>query len=84
MGMFGAAEMFRGMAGYPPKQFQAVANGADGATAAAGYLGYGHAVDAIKAEDGKDVRRFGRALEVQAIEQVQGRPNGGDLRAIGR
>jgi len=41
-------------------------------------------VKAIKAEDGKDVRRFGRALEIQAIEQVQGRPNGGELRAIGR
>jgi hypothetical protein len=84
MGMFGAAEMLGGMAGYLPKQFQAVANGANGATIAAGYLGYGHAVNAIEAEDGKDVRRFGRALEIQAIEQVQGRPNGGEARVIGR
>jgi len=41
-------------------------------------------VNAIEAEDGKDVRRFGRALEVQAIEQVQGRPHGYDLWVIGR
>jgi len=41
-------------------------------------------VNTIEAEDGKDVRRFGRALEVQGIEQVHGRPNGGELRAIGR
>jgi hypothetical protein len=81
--MFGASEMLGGMAGYPPKQFQAVANGADGATTAAGYLGYGQAVNAIEAEDGQDVRGFGRAVEVQGIEQVQGRPNGGDLLAIG-
>jgi len=84
IGMFRSSEMLRGMAGYLPKQFQAVANGADGATIAAGYLGYGQAVNAIQTEDGKDVWRFGGALEVQAIEQVQGRPNGGDLEAIGR
>ena len=84
MGMVGAAEMLWGMAGYPPKQFQAVANGADGATTAAGYLGYGQTVNAIEAEDGKDVRRFGRALEVQGIEQVHGRPNGCNLQVIGR
>jgi hypothetical protein len=82
--MFGAAEMPRGVAGYPPKQFQPVANGADRATAAPGYLGYCQAVNAIEAEDGKDVRRSGRALEVQGIEQVQGRPHGGNLRVIGR
>jgi hypothetical protein len=82
--MIRAAEMFGGMAGYLAKQFQAVANGADGATTATSYLGNGHAVNAIEAEDGKDVRRFGRAVEVHAIEQVQCRPNGGDARLIGR
>lgn len=75
--MIGAAEMFGGIAGYLAKQLQAVANGADGATASKGNLGYRHAVNAIEAEDGKDVRRFGGAVEVEAIEQVQCRPNGG-------
>lgn len=84
MGMFGAAEKLGGMAGCPAKQFQTVADGPDGATAAAGDLAYGQAVNAIKAEDRKDVGRFGRALEVHGIEQVQGRPNGGDFKVIGR
>ena len=84
MGMFGTAEMLRGMAGYLAKQLQAVANGADGATTVAGNLGYGQAVNAIEAEDGKDVRRSGRGLEVHAIEQVQSRPDEGDLGGIRR
>jgi hypothetical protein len=41
-------------------------------------------VNAVEAEDGKDVRRFGGSVEIHGIEEVQGRPNGGDLQVIGK
>jgi hypothetical protein len=41
-------------------------------------------VNAIEAEDGEDVRRFGWALEIHGVEEVQGRPKGGVLQVIGR
>ena len=84
MRVFRAAEEFRRLAGCVPKQFQAVANGAYGATVVACDLRYGQPPNAIESEDRKDARRLGRAFEAEAIEEVPGGVNIGVWQVIRR
>jgi len=84
MGVSGAAKVFGRLAGRLPEQLQSVADGADGAAAVAGYLRYGQPLNAVEAEDGKNAGRFGRALEIEAIEEIPGGLNRGVGQVIGR
>jgi hypothetical protein len=54
----GTAKVFGRLAGCVPEQLQSVADGADGAPAAAGYLRYREPLNAIEAEDRKNAWRF--------------------------
>ena len=84
MGVFGSAKVLGRTTGCISEELQPVAHGADGATAVAGYLGYGHPLNAIETEDRQNGGRFGRALEIEAIEQVPGRTNRGISEVIAR
>jgi hypothetical protein len=70
MWVLGVAKVFGGTASCVAEQFEAVADGADGAAAMAGDLRDGHTLNAIHAEDGKDAGRFGRGVEVEVVEKI--------------
>ena len=68
-GAIGTPEFFEVQAGFGAEEFEAVADGSDGAAAGAGDFGDGHLLDTIEAKDGEDGGRAGRGGGIEAIEE---------------